>query len=111
MQLHQLARVVLVESGALAAIRPEHQREIAPGAEPVVEIEEHRGMRGGSPQQVTEPSEHMGPDDVALVGRDVPLHFALGGVNVEMIEPEVDHYLFELPLTLDRAHQACGLKL
>src|SRR5439155_10649761 len=70
-QLHQLARVVLVEAGALAAIGPEPRREVRSRAEPVVEVKEHRGMRRRPTEQVTEPAERVGPDDVALVGREV----------------------------------------
>ena len=68
-------------------------------------------MRRRPTEQVTEPAERVGPDDVALVGREVPLHLALGGVDVEVIEPEVDHDLFELPLALDRTHEPRGLHL
>src|SRR2546425_272207 len=40
-QLHQLARVVLVETGAAARVGPAGHHQVGAGAEPVVEVEQH----------------------------------------------------------------------
>src|SRR5207245_577038 len=87
-----------------AAVGPGLPREVRARAEPVVEIEE-RGRVGGRPaQQVAELAERVGADDIALVGGQVPLHLALGGLDVEVVEPEVDHDLLELALAFDGEH-------
>ena len=43
----------------------------------------------------------MGADDLAVVGGLEPLGVALGGVDVEVVRPEIDHHLLELALGMD----------
>ncbi len=90
-QFHQLAAVVFVQAAGLpgldvaprtiirvgsvaarvARVRSDSERDIRirPDAQPVVEIEEHRGALCGRHQQVFEFSEHVRTDRVALVAR------------------------------------------
>src|SRR5207302_705132 len=67
MQLHQFARVVLVQAAGLrgAHALPLGQREHPGGAE-VVQIIEHRRASGGGFQQIAEAAEEVGPDDVPI---------------------------------------------
>src|SRR5258706_529932 len=77
MQLHQLSRVVFVESGDLRArIRGRTLRRllrgdgVRAGALPVVEVVEHRGMLGDGGEQVFKFAEGVAAQDVTLVGGD-----------------------------------------
>ena len=111
-QLHQLARVVLVQPRLPATLgAPRGHGEVRPGGEPVVQVEEHRRMARAGADEVGKAAQRVRADDVALVGRDVPADVALRGEHVEVVEPEVDHDLLELALTLDRAEHLRGLEL
>jgi hypothetical protein len=110
-QLHQLARVVLVESALASAVRSRRHDEVRPGAEPVVEVEEHRRMVRGGAHEVGELAHRVRADRFALVGRDVPPHVALAREHVEVVEPEIDHELFELALARHGTHDLRGLEL
>ena len=110
-KLHQLAGVVLVEPGPPTGVGAGAHGEARTGAEPVVEVEQHGRMMGGRPQQVGEAAERVGTDDVALVGREVPAHLALAREDVEVVEPEVDHHLLQLPLARHRPQHLRGLQL
>jgi len=118
-QLHQLAPVVLVEAAArtLLVLHPHHhlsppaRGDAALGIDaalridalPVVEIEQHRRALRRRAEQIAELSEHARTDRVPLVLGDVLLRRALVGEDVEVVEPEVGHDFFELPLGVRRA--------
>ena len=87
-QLHQLAGVILVGlfAGVVAAIH-------AP-----VEIPEHRGTERGGAEHVGEFAEGVLADDLAVVRRLEPLTIALGGIDVEVVSPELNHDFVKLPL-------------
>ena len=96
-QLHQLARVVLVEARAVrrAEAAPRlvnsaaRHHQVRARAHPVVEIEEHRGMPCRGQHEVPELAEHVRTNRLALVGRHHPAHGALLAVDVEVVEPEL----------------------
>ena len=90
-QLHQLAPVVLVDAADDApAHRPRHRVQV------VVEVEDHGRVLGGGAQQVAEAAEGVWPYGVALVGRSRGPGEAVGDVDVEVVEPEVDHHFLQL---------------
>ena len=65
----------------------------------VVQIEKHRRTFCDCLQQVTEFSERAGANHVAIVLSEIiRLWWTLLRVDVEVIEPEVSHHLFELPV-------------
>jgi len=65
-ELHQLARVVLVEPRGPALVRARRHDETRPRAHPVVQVEEHRRVARGGEQEVAEPAERVRADHVAL---------------------------------------------
>src|SRR5947207_15666461 len=53
--------------------------------------------------------ERMGPDRRRLIGTDPQVIDALAGEHVEVIEPEIDHYLVELAPAVECAqHPGLG---
>src|SRR5260370_27833132 len=51
----------------------------------------------------------MGPDRRLVIGADPQMVETLYGKHVEMIEPEIDHHLFELARAVERAqHPGLG---
>jgi hypothetical protein len=106
-ELHQFARIIFVEAGNIrlgagnprSRIRARHRRQ------PVVEIEQHRRVFRGRPEQVAEFAQDVGPDRLAFVIGDQDVIEALAGNDVEMIEPELVHDLLELPRAVDRPGQ------
>ena len=101
-QFHQLARVVLVQAAA-GAVLPGKRTSFRCRALPVVEVEEHRGALGGRAEQIAEFAEDAWPDGVAFVFRQVDARLSLARKDVEVIEPEVRHYLFELAIAVGGA--------
>ena len=81
-QLHQLARVVLVDRVA--------------GVLGVVEVDQHRRVHEHRTQQLAEFTEHMRPDGVLLVIREEKQDLLLALENVEVIEPEPSQHFLEL---------------
>ena len=75
-------------------------------AEPVVEVVEHGRVLRGRVEQLAEVPEEVRPERIALVRDDEPLVLALVAIDVEVVEPEIEQDLGELPLALDRAHDA-----
>ena len=72
---------------------------------PVVEIEQHGRALRRSFQQIAELAEHVRTNRIALIrGRQNPIR-ALVHVHVEVVEPEIGHLLFELPVAVNRAIQ------
>ena len=132
MQLHQFARVVLVEAirGALRLRRPlpgarrshslsrpfrspgcppaprrVNMRAVRIGAHPVVEVKQHRRALGGRLEQIPETAEHVRAYRFPFVFGQKKSHRPFSRVDIEMIEPEIRQDLFELPLRVDRALQ------
>ena len=127
-QLHDLARVVLVEPPLACRLsrgpgdeRPPAEgaprapvvegRGVGVGGEPVVEVEEHRRALRRGPQQVLEFPPRVRAHDVALVLADHELHRPLAREHVEVVHPEVGHHLVELPLAVDGPEDIGRLQL
>ncbi len=101
-QLHHLARVVLVEP-ALAVAETVSARH---RALPVVEVIKHRRVLRRGAEQVAEAPQRIWPDRVALVGRQPDaLLQPLAAEHVEMVEPEIGHHLLQLRRAVHRAQQ------
>ena len=81
-QLHQLARVVLID--------------VAGGILGVVQVLQHRRMLERRQHQVAEMPERMRADRVLLVVADQPAQIGLVLMHAEMIEPEPHHLLLQL---------------
>ena len=89
-----------------AALTPANRRLLLRrGALPVVQVEEHRRALGRGLQQLSKLTQHVRPDRLAFVLRHVVARQALPGEHIEMVEPEVDHHFFELPVAVGRAQQ------
>ncbi len=116
-QLEELAAVILVEAGCAparrwgsvpvgigagqhtAAPRPGFQRRLGAvrDAFPIVEIEQHRRTLGHRTEEVTELSERVRADDIAIEAPQVIPHLgAFAVVDRKVIEPEIGHHLLEL---------------
>src|SRR5262249_22115524 len=95
-ELQQLARVVLV--GAFA------RRRTPVGT--AVEVPEHRRAQRGGGDQVTKSPQRMAANHLAVVGRLEPGALALARVDVEVVAPELDHHLPELPSRVRGAEDA-----
>ena len=78
---------------------------IRAGAHPVVQIKQHRRALGRRYQQILKFAQGQRPDRVAVVGSGQPTVGAFGGVNVEVIAPEIDHDFIELAVTVKRAQE------
>ena len=106
-QLHHLARIVFVEALRGLAVIPGARGGLRVGthALPVVQVPQHRRTLCRGQQQVAERSQRPWTNHVALIRRhQIPLR-ALAEKHVEVIEPEVGHYLLQLPLAIGRAQQ------
>ncbi len=77
----------------------------------VVQIEEHRRRLGRGLEEILEAAPDVRTDRVALERDDGEAVLALVGVDVEVVHPEVDHDLVELPLGLGRAQDPRGGQL
>jgi len=101
-QFEQFAAVVLVQHRLL----PRHPFRIRRRTRlPIVEIKLHRRMAGGGQQHAAETAEYMRADGVALVAGHHHPDIALVDRDVEVVDPEVDQYLFELARRIPRAQQ------
>ena len=88
-QLHDLARVVLVDvAGRIVGI---------------VEITQHRRMVQRRREEIAELAEGMGADGVILVVADENADVGLVLMHVEMIEPEPGHAFTQLFRRIERA--------
>ena len=74
-------------------------------AQPVVEIEQHRRTLRGRDQQVFEFAESARADHVLLVVGEQHAVGAFVDEDVEVVEPEIGHHLFELAFAVDGAQQ------
>ena len=72
------------------------------GAHPVVQVKKHRRTLGRCREQVLELPERAGPNSVALEGCRQPSVRALGGENIEVVHPELDHDFLKLPPAVNR---------
>ncbi len=101
-QLHQLARVVLVDSFEAAG----RARSAGRGVLPVVKIKQHRRMPGGGAEQFPEPAHRMRSDGLLLEGSGPDAAQTLAGKDVEVVEPERGHHFLELARALDCTEEA-----
>jgi hypothetical protein len=81
------------------------------GALPVVEEEEHRRTVRHRAKQVPEFPECVRANDVAIVLGEIQACLPFAGEHAEVILPEVDHNLVELPFARDGARELRGLDL
>ena len=131
-QLHQLARVILIQPALISFLRllrirhrrrpapPHSPRSVAPSlahgafrsdalrrarvrAQPVVQVKQHRRALRRAFQQSLEFTQRVRPDHVPFIGSQQPAVVALSRKHVEVVEPKVVHHLFELPLAVNRA--------
>src|SRR2546426_3055470 len=78
---------------------------------PVVETVEHCRMACGGQQKILEMPEHVRADRIAFVASDQKMNEirseldVLVQIHVEVVVPEVDQDLFELPLGIDGAEK------
>ena len=77
----------------------------------VVEVEEHRGALRRRLQEVSEVAERVRAYHVAVVRGQEPAIRALLRVDVEVVRPEVDHHLLQLPLAVNRPNDSRRVKL
>jgi hypothetical protein len=77
----------------------------------VIEVDQHRRALGGGLEEAAEAAEGLRADGVALVGEEIGADLGVGRRDVEVVEPEIGHHLFELVLGLDGAHQLLGHQL
>ena len=107
-QLHQLARVVLIQTtidpGRFILGRRIWACNTRP---PVVQIEQHRGRMRGRAQQVAESSEREGANCVAIKARQQVTIRILVGENAKVVLPEINHHFVQLTFAVNGAQQ-CG---
>ena len=94
-QLDHLARVVLVEARRAVDV--------------VVEVIQHRRGRERLLQQLAEIAERVAAHDVAAPAAPGRRGIAVVARHVEVVVPEVDHALEQLPARIDRAHEQGAL--
>jgi hypothetical protein len=63
----------------------------------VVEVGQHRRVRGGRLEEVGEPAERVPPENVGVVAVAVVPDVVAGAGDVEVVRPDVDHHLEQLP--------------
>ncbi len=68
-------------------------------------------MPGGREQKIAETAERVGADGLLFIGADPDPVDALAGIDVEVVEPEFDERLVQLPRARDRAGEAGNLGL
>src|SRR5690349_7138936 len=107
-QLHQLARVVLVDTASLLLLRPETTGSagVRSNALKVVEVEQHRRTLRRRFEQIGELRQRVGTNRVAIVRSQQPAIGALVSEDVEVVGPEVDHYFLKLSFAVNRAQDS-----
>src|SRR3990172_1510376 len=91
-ELHELSGIVLVRRAFAVRL--------------IVEVDEHRRRMGGGPQQLTEVAQRMTADYLPVINRLQKEAVALLDADVEVIRPELDHDLQELPAAVHLADQS-----
>ena len=95
-QLHQLARIVLIRHILRIGA---HLVRLA------IQIHEHRGRRRAGADEVLEVAQRVLANHIAIIARLQVNAVALLQVDVEVVRPELDHDLEQLPLAVDSAQQ------
>src|SRR6185312_2205261 len=109
MQLHRLARQILVDPGLAIRVAPRNpprRAGVRSHRHLVVEIEQHCRMPFRREQHVVEVAEHVGPDRFPLVAARECGHDTLVGGDGEVIRPEMCQALDEGPVGRDRLAKA-----
>src|SRR5262249_32260756 len=103
-QFHELTGVVFIESPAavVGAAHPRGRR-VGIGAQPIVEIKEHRWTLRRSEQEIAKTTQGVGSNRVPIVSGGQPTIGSLRGKNVEVVAPKIHHDFIELSLAIDRA--------
>ena len=91
-QFQQFARVIFVRLF----------RHVLPAIDPPVEIPKHGRTEGGGAEHVGEFAERVLADHLAVVRHLEPFAVALGGINVEVVRPELHHHFIQLAFGPDR---------
>jgi hypothetical protein len=103
-QLHDLAREILVQPGAAPGL-PHRERTVRADRHRLVEIQQHRRMPLDRVQHVGERAEHMRADRLELHRPGERHHLELLGRDREMIRPEMHEALDERCLAGERGHR------
>src|SRR5262249_44177836 len=103
-QFHQLTGVVFIEPPAavVGAAHPRGRR-VGIGAQPIVEIKEHRWTLRCGEQEIAKLTQGMGSNRVSVVSGGQPTIGSLRGKNVEVVAPKIHHDFIELSPAIDRA--------
>jgi hypothetical protein len=101
-------RVVRIPAADARCASRHSFRGVRIGAQPVVEVEEHRRVLRRCAEQVAERPEHVGSDRSALVLGDPERRASFAGEHIKVVEPEVDELLLELALAIDDADHLLG---
>src|SRR5271170_1351269 len=116
MEFEQLASVIFVQTIAAlgriwsrvgAPVGPgmgrnsQSLRRVRPHAQPVVQVKQQCRALRRSHQQVFELAERVRANYIALVAREHQAVESLVQEYIEVIEPEICHYLFKLALAVD----------
>ena len=108
-ELHEFAGVVFVEAaGAFFLVIAGTVGELGVGADAggVVEIVQHGGAGGSGYEEIFKAAEGDGTDRIALVtGYVIRSLLRFSDVDIEVIEPEVDHDFLKLALSVDVAEE------
>ncbi|MCG3160063.1 MAG: hypothetical protein JMDDDDMK_01095 [Acidobacteria bacterium] len=111
-QLHQLARVIFVQSWTAG-----WRQRIAVGVEllrwrrplhlahEIVEVKEHRRALRDGCQQFFEIAQRVWADHVAFVRSQQPAVSVFLSEDIEVVEPEINHHFLQLLFTEDGAQQ------
>ena len=121
MQLHQLARVILVQSLAHVLLvglpRCRHlssfrRQRVRAEALCIVKVHKHRRTVRNRFKQVFEPAQRAGANRVALIAHQVIRHLlVLAQIHVEVIQPEIRHHFLELCRRVNVAREPRGDQL
>src|ERR1022692_1983068 len=94
-QLQQFTRVIFVWLF----------RHVLAAVDPPVEIPKHGRAEGGGAQHGGEFSKGVLANHLAVVRHFEPFAIAFGGINVEVVRPELDHHFIQLTFGPHRAGQ------
>src|SRR5215469_3103507 len=121
MKLHKFAAIILIKAATSTLCRlyrdalppiapaplsstvlrnPVHNLRIRTDAKPVVEIEKHGWTLSSGDEEILELSHGVWADHVALVAGEQVTVDSFSDENVEVIKPEVSHYLLQLALAV-----------
>ena len=104
MEFHQFTRVIFVQATLYFPVLGFGVQIRLHGLK-IVQVEKHGRTLGRGLKQGAELAEHVGADGVAVIRRDQEAVRSFVVVDIEMIEPEVRHFLGQLAVAVDCTHQ------